>query len=220
MDILKKTQSDYNLIAEHFSQTRRFIWQDLRPFLKLVRPGDKVLDAGCGTGRLATALQSRKINYLGLDFSQKQLDCGRRQNPGFDFQLADLTEAQTWQGLKDFDICFCIAVLHHLPTPDLQLEVLRRIRAALKKNGWLVLSVWNLWQRRFWRPHLDQLRWKINRGGRWRWLQVPYQSGPKLVVNRFYYAFTPWELKKLVKKAGFQVEKVTTGRNFFLLARS
>ena len=219
MDILKKTQQDYNIIAEHFSQKRRFIWRDLRPFLNLVKPVNKVLDIGCGNGRLYGELKNKKINYLGLDFSQKLLTIAKKQYPQGKFKAGDLTQPKTWQKIKNFDICFCIAVLHVLPTPELQLKVLRFIHRSLKKDGLLVLSVWNLWQKRFWKMHCQQLLWKIKQGCQLRWLQVPYKITQGPTVNRFYYAFLPWELKNLVKKAGFRIEKTTIGRNLYLVAR-
>ena len=203
MDILKKTQQDYNLIAEHFSRTRQFIWPDLKPFLKLVKPGDRVLDAGCGNGRLYNELKNKKIDYLGLDFSQELLAIAQQQHPQAKFKLGDLTEAKTWSGIKNFDFCFCIAVLHHLPTTELQLKMLKFIYHALKKDSQLVLAVWNLW-----RPGLKEPR-----------LEIPYQASPDLIVNRFYYAFTLGELKNLVKKAGFKVSRASIGRNLYILAK-
>ena len=58
--LLDKTRQDYNLIASQFSSTRRFIWRGLEPLYNYALPREKVLDLGCGTGRLALA-----ASYLG-----------------------------------------------------------------------------------------------------------------------------------------------------------
>jgi len=220
MDILKKTQQDYNLIAEHFSQKRQFIWSGLQPFLNLVKPGNKVLDIGCGNGRLYGALKGKKVDYLGIDFSEKLLAIAEKQYPQAKFKLADISKKKSWQSLENFDVCLCIAVLHHFPNHQKQLKIIQAIRQTLKPKGILILSVWNLWQKRFWKMHCRQLPWKIKKGYQFRWLQIPYKTTQGPTVNRFYYAFTPWELKKLAKKAGFRIEKITRGRNFYLVARS
>ena len=42
--LLYKTRENYDLIAEPFSGTRQFIWEDLKPLAEYVKDGDKVLD--------------------------------------------------------------------------------------------------------------------------------------------------------------------------------
>jgi len=42
-----------------------------------VRPGDRVLDACCGTGDLAIAARARGGDVVGLDFSERMLERAR-----------------------------------------------------------------------------------------------------------------------------------------------
>lgn len=221
--ILKKTQEDYSIIASHFSEKRRFVWGDLKPFLKSIKHGDKVLDAGCGNGRLYQALENKKIEYLGIDFSKNLLRIAKKFNPGVEFRQGDISKKKTWSDLKDYDVICCIAVLHHFPTKKEQLKVLEYIFQALKPNGLLIITVWNLWQKRFWGLHLKQIFWKIIKGFKFKWLLVPYKMTDKgkvvKVVNRFCYAFTTKEFEKIVKKAGFSIVKKKYGRNLCLVGK-
>ena len=43
--------------------------------------GARVLDIGCGTGRIARYLANRKANVLGIDFSAKAGELARQQSP-------------------------------------------------------------------------------------------------------------------------------------------
>lgn len=221
--ILSKTKKDYNIIASHFSEKRKFFWRELRPFLSFVKVKNKVLDVGCGNGRLYRELKDKKIDYLGIDFSKKMLEIAKKNNPGAKFRLGDLTKEEAWQGLKDFDICFCLAVLHHFPTPREQLKVLKNAYKALKNNGLLVISVWNLWQKRFWGLHFKQLPWKVINGFKFKWLLISYKvsDGRKVIkkVDRFYYCFGRKELEKIVKKTGFIIIKRKIGKNLCLVAK-
>jgi demethylmenaquinone methyltransferase/2-methoxy-6-polyprenyl-1,4-benzoquinol methylase len=47
----------------------------------VVRPGDEVLDACCGTGDLAVAARAAGGDVTGLDFSERMLERARRKSP-------------------------------------------------------------------------------------------------------------------------------------------
>jgi demethylmenaquinone methyltransferase/2-methoxy-6-polyprenyl-1,4-benzoquinol methylase len=56
-----------------------------------VRPGDRVLDAACGTGDLALAdLRSGARSVVGLDFSEEMLARARRKAPQLDWVQGDM----------------------------------------------------------------------------------------------------------------------------------
>ena len=59
----------------------------------VVRPGDHVLDAACGTGDLAVAdKQAGARSVVGVDFSPRMLERARRKAPGIEWLQADLLE--------------------------------------------------------------------------------------------------------------------------------
>jgi demethylmenaquinone methyltransferase/2-methoxy-6-polyprenyl-1,4-benzoquinol methylase len=56
----------------------------------VVRPGDAVLDACCGTGDLAIACARAGGRVTGLDFSERMLERARRKAPGLEWVRGDL----------------------------------------------------------------------------------------------------------------------------------
>lgn len=55
-----------------------------------VRPGDRVIDACCGTGDLAVAARNAGAGeVVGVDFSERMLERARRKAPGVEFLRAD-----------------------------------------------------------------------------------------------------------------------------------
>jgi demethylmenaquinone methyltransferase / 2-methoxy-6-polyprenyl-1,4-benzoquinol methylase len=54
-----------------------------------VRPGDRVLDACCGTGDLAIASLTRAREVVGLDFSDAMLERARRKAPAIEWVQGD-----------------------------------------------------------------------------------------------------------------------------------
>ena len=66
-ELLAQTRKNYDSFAASFSQTRDYIPGNIAMFLKgFARRGDKVLDIGCGNGRLFPFFESKKTNYCGV----------------------------------------------------------------------------------------------------------------------------------------------------------
>jgi SAM-dependent methyltransferase len=87
---------------------RRFIEVFSQP-----RPGDRVIDLGCGTGASVKYLPSG-VSYLGVDISQDYVDAARsRFGARGTFLCADLTSTDLTQ-FPPFDLAISFGVLHHL----------------------------------------------------------------------------------------------------------
>ena len=56
----------------------------------VVRPGDEVLDACCGTGDLAIAAERAGGRVTGLDFSERMLERARRKSPSVEWVRGDV----------------------------------------------------------------------------------------------------------------------------------
>lgn len=60
---------------------------------QFINPGAKVLDLGCGTGRIPNVLKNRMGIYLGVDCSEKMIEKAKQLNPGVQFLCKDFLEA-------------------------------------------------------------------------------------------------------------------------------
>ncbi len=61
---------------------------------RLVLSGhETVLDAGCGTGRVATELAGRDYDVIGIDRDRSMIATARKLAPGVDFRVVDVAEA-------------------------------------------------------------------------------------------------------------------------------
>jgi len=224
--ILKKTKRNYNIIASHFSYSRGGIWPDLKILGKEVSPRAKVLDIGCGNGRVYELLKDKNVKYLGIDFSKNLIQKAKKRYPKAKFELGDITIKKTWKGLKNkFDFVFCIALLHHLPSRNLRQVVVKQIWQALKQEGKVFATVWNLWQKKYFKYHFSarslELKWQLKD---LKALYVPYtlsqSRGKTITISRFFHLFTLKELKKLFQKDHFFIEKSwSSGRNFCLVGK-
>jgi SAM-dependent methyltransferase len=63
----------------------------------------RVLDAGCGTGRIAIELNRRGREVVGIDVDSAMLDAARRKAPALEWVEADLTDPHLEFG-RTFDV--------------------------------------------------------------------------------------------------------------------
>lgn len=95
----------------------------------------QILDAGCGTGRLMQ-LMSKFGPVTGYDASHEAVDYCRRR--GMAASVADLNDLQLEP--DHFDLITSIDVLYHAAIKD-DVDVLKRLYAALKPGGLLILNL-------------------------------------------------------------------------------
>lgn len=68
---------------------------------ELLPPGARVLDAGCGTGRVAIRLAELGYDCVGVDLDASMLDVARRAAPQLPWILADLSDLGDLGDLDD-----------------------------------------------------------------------------------------------------------------------
>ena len=209
--LLVKTRRDYNQIAEAFSNSRSFLWEELIPLARYVEDGDRVLDSGCGNGRLYSMLKDKKIEYVGIDSSERLIEIAREkyQEENVKFLVVDALSLPFSD--NSFNEVFSIAVLHHIPSDEFRLESLKEIRRVLKPNGFLILTVWNLREQGIGSLLLKYTilrifgKSKLDSGD----VLYPWKSPEgKVRVDRYVHCFKKRELEDLVKKSGFRIKKI------------
>jgi len=207
-DQIKSVKNTYDFIGKEFSASRQYIWPDIKPFLTKVKSGSSVLDVGCGNGRLLMGLP-KNIRYTGLDISKQLLKEAQKAHPKNKFIETDITKQTTWDTLPLFDYIFCIAVLHHLPTEKDHLFVLEQIKKHLKPNGKILITVWNLWQPKYFKYHLD-LKTKLQNP---HYVYIPFQGNP-----RFCFAMTSNYLRHILHLSKLKILFKKSQHNYLLFS--
>jgi ubiquinone/menaquinone biosynthesis C-methylase UbiE len=200
--LLKKVHDDYLTIADDFSQTRTWLWPEFTFFKKYIKEGDKVLDLGCGNGRFYPFVKNIKnISYTGIDNNETLISHAQNIYSSTNFIVGDLLRIPF---CDKADIVFSIASLHHIPSPLLRNKSIQELNRVLKKNGYVVVTTWNLFQKHYIKHIIKSLFNFIVRFGKYDWNDtfIPWSNTG---VERYYHAFTPGELKNLFKKNSFDI---------------
>jgi demethylmenaquinone methyltransferase / 2-methoxy-6-polyprenyl-1,4-benzoquinol methylase len=160
----------------------------------VVRPGDRVLDACCGTGDLAVAAVKAGGTVTGLDFSPRMLERARRKAPSVEWVEGDLLSLPFQDGsFEAATVGFGVRNVADLPGA---LAELRRVLVAGGRLGILEITQPRGPLAPFYRLWFDRvvpLLGKLLKGG------AAYSYLPAS-VRRFP---GPDELAALLRDAGF-----------------
>src|SRR5215831_1542093 len=111
-----------------YDQKHAFVSEYGRDLISLLnpQPGERILDLGCGTGKLTKAIFDAGARVVGIDNSPAMIETAQAQYPELEFLLADAT---SFAFPDSFDGVFSNAVLHWVMKPA---EAVRRIAEALR----------------------------------------------------------------------------------------
>ena len=210
--LIKKTKDDYDTIAGEFDRTRAYCWEGLEQFARYAHAGDRVLDFGCGNGRLFSLFREKSVSYVGADQSCALIDVARKKYAAEErkgmAEFVCLVNGALPFPDASFDCIFSIAALHHIPSKELRERLLQEFERVLKPNGCVVITVWNLWQKKYraliMRHTLKKLMGILP-------LDlfdvfIPWKTGKQeTMAERYYHCFTIRELLVLLKSAGFHI---------------
>src|SRR5699024_8970592 len=117
--------------ANLYDQKHSFVSQLGEDLIQLLspRPGESILDLGCGTGDIAKKLHDLGVKVEGIDSSDNMVRQARSKYPEIEFRLADARELDY---KKQFDAVFSNATLHWVKPP---LSALSNIYKSLKDQG-------------------------------------------------------------------------------------
>ena len=148
--LIELNRDFYTRFGESFSATRHRIQPGVRRVLEMLQGDESILDLGCGNGEFARELAKRghRDPYLGVDFSLPLLREADSPIEGFSasFQQVDITQLSVnsiQSSVTDhWSLITAFAVLHHIPSRELRLNIISTVHKLLKPNGRFIHSNW------------------------------------------------------------------------------
>ena len=169
----------------------------------------KIVDLGCGPGRLAIPLAQRGCEVWGVDLSWEALRMVRERADSLGLTIptvrANLCELDCLADQQFDHALLMFGTLGMVSGPTQRGDVLRHAARLLKPGGRLVLHVHNVWRHLF----VPGKRWWLLRD-RWRKLLGSDTAGDihhdyRGIPGMYHHAFSWRELRVLLNETGFTI---------------
>ena len=214
--LIELNREFYTRFGDSFSATRHRIQPGVRCVLVMLGGDEDILDLGCGNGWFARELAERghRGAYLGVDFSLPLLRDAESYAGGFSakFMQADLTKLSAFSGQLSaaghWSLITAFATLHHIPSREIRIGVLKTVRQLLKPNGLFIHSNWQFMNSEKLKARIQP--WdvaaidgsEVDAGD----YLLDWRNGGKGL--RYVHHFDEAELYELAQATGFQVKDV------------
>lgn len=106
----------------------------------MVPRGARVLDAGCGAGRLAGYLHRAGHRVTGVDVDPELIRAAEQDHPGPRYEVADLAELEVLDLGEPFDVIVCAGNVVTFLAESTRRDVLRGFRSHLAPEGRAVVG--------------------------------------------------------------------------------
>jgi trans-aconitate methyltransferase len=171
--------------AELYDQKHSFVWKMASALLDLLdaKPGERILDVGCGTGHLTEQIAATGAKVVGIDKSAEMIEQARQKHPSILFEVRDARELAAAQ---PFDAVFSNATLHWILEPE---KVIAGIAKILRPGGRFVAEFGG-------KGNVAELLAAVQRA--WHKLNLPASNNP------WYYPSVA-EYSALLEKHGVEV---------------
>lgn len=191
-----------------------------------IKPGDRVLDLGCGPGLYSNRITERGMKVTGIDISERSLNYAIAQSreKGLDteFRLMNFFDLDDQE---EFDAIIQTNGELNTFSDEKRDKLLALLHRALKPGGLLLFDVTTRNTRT---KHGEKNGWHASNGGFWRpgrhpvltqgydypeddvWLDqyIIIDSDNVKVYNNWFHDYDPETIRQVLRKAGFEAVEV------------
>jgi SAM-dependent methyltransferase len=211
--LIELNKDFYTRFGDSFSATRHRLQPGVRRILETLKGDESILDLGCGNGEFARELakQGHHGPYLGVDFSPPLLRDAETQPEGFfaRFMEVDLTKLSVTSDqlpvTDHWSLITAFAVLHHIPSTELRLNILKTVLELIDDKGRFIHSNWQF-------LNSEKLKARIQPWEAAAISQSDVDAGDYLldwrdggVGLRYIHHFDENELADLAEESGFRI---------------
>jgi SAM-dependent methyltransferase len=189
--------------AEGLAARTASMWDDriLGHLREMLTPGQRILDAGCGYGRIAIPLARSGYEVTGLDLSDALLRAAQKRAEQQGVSIRWVRKSMCRMTLQDssFDVVLCLwSAFHELLEEEEQVQAVQEMQRVLCLGGWCLI------EGPLYRPATDEEIISGQRRGPEGRLFFDLVAG----LPRPHYCHDPESFGRLMERAGIASFKV------------
>lgn len=171
-------------IEKKYNEIKTFNKEVLDTMNKYLKPGDKIIEAGCGLGQFVLYYKNKGYDILGVDFVQSAIDKLKKYDNTLNVKCEDCTKLSLADESIDFYMSF--GVIEHLEEGPM--PFLKEANRILKKGGLGFISV----------PNEECSDY----------FKIYDKNKSSEGLEFFEYGFTYKDYKKAIEEAGFEIVEI------------
>ncbi len=135
--LVARRDGDKGWDAQSYQTRHSYVFKHGEGLVELLnpKPGERILDLGCGSGQLTAKIAAAGAQVIGIDLSPEMIAQARANYPEIEFQVADAT---SFELAEPVDAVFSNAVLHWVRDAEAAIACVGR---ALKPGGRFVMEM-------------------------------------------------------------------------------
>ena len=172
----------------------------------LIGKDEKVLEEGCGTGRLLLEMKKAGYDAVGIDFTSRHTNIIKEKNPETKVLQGDWHKI----GFKDksFDTVYSLGrnILHDYSIVD-QAQLFHEANRILKPNGKFIFDIPNR-KKGGYKKMVDEYGNEMKKRGIKNFRQGTIYDSPDGINFATRYAYSEDDIKTLAQMTGFKIKEV------------
>ncbi len=141
--LLARLTAAYDTEAEVTGRDTELLPEEQALLARYLRPGQRLLDVGCGAGREAIGFARAGLSVVGIDVAPAMIAVARERarDAGLSIELAIAEPLTVPASVGPFDaVYFSPGIYAHIPGRDRRVRTLARLRERLAPNGLIVVG--------------------------------------------------------------------------------
>ncbi len=142
-------------------RVKQFLEAEIAFILNKINPNDKVLDLGCGYGRISTRLSDKAHKVVGIDISKDNIDLAKvlcKDSKNCNFYVMDAIDLKFTNNEFDLTICAQNGISAFKVAPD---KLLKEAIRVTRKDGIILFSSYS---DSFWNDRLEWFKIQSDQG--------------------------------------------------------